>query len=139
MINAYGLSFHHFGLAVKAPERAIHFASALGYEVGAALRDPGQNVNLIWCVHQAMPAIEVIFPTDTPGPLAGILQKSDSLIYHLCYECDDIEASISKMIAGGERVVKVAEATPAPLFGGRKVAFVLVRGFGVVELLAAAT
>lgn len=137
MMQGYGLSFHHFGLAVKAPDRAVHFTKALGYELGATLLDPTQNVNLIWCAHATMPAIEIIYPTETAGPIDAILQKSDSLVYHLCYECEDIERSISNMIAGGERVVTVASATPAPLFGGRNVAFLMIKGFGIVELLAA--
>ena len=137
MINGYGLSFHHFGLAVRTPERAVHFAGALGYNLSAPLLDAGQNVNLIWCTHPSMPAIEIIFPTETAGPLAGVLQKSDSLIYHLCYECSDIGQSIENMIGGGERVVQIAPPTPAPLFDGREVAFVLIKGFGVVELVTA--
>lgn len=137
MINGYGLSFHHFGLGVRTPERAIHFAGALGYNVSAPLRDVGQNVNLIWCTHPLMPAIEIIFPTETPGPLASVLQRSDSLIYHLCYECADIGQSIENMIGGGERVVEITPPTPAPLFEGREVAFVLINGFGVVELVTA--
>jgi methylmalonyl-CoA/ethylmalonyl-CoA epimerase len=46
----YALQFHHLGLAVRAPERALRFLRGLGYVTGPACYDPLQRVNLLLCV-----------------------------------------------------------------------------------------
>ena len=68
-LDDFGLSFHHLGLAVTRPGEAVGFLQGLGYDAGEAVRDPLQNVDLIWCTHPQMPAVEVIASTGTPGPL----------------------------------------------------------------------
>lgn len=131
----YGLKFHHLGLAVKNPDAAIHFLSGLGYEIGPTHRDPLQNVYLLLCRRRGMPAVEIIFPTETPGPLAPILKASASMIYHICYESRDREKSLRALEADQNRVLLVSSARPAVLFGGRKVSFYMVPGFGLFEIL----
>ncbi len=134
-MNKHGLSFHHFGLAVKQVDRALKFLTGLGYEIGEPVRDDLQNVNLILCTSQTMPGVEIIWPTETTGPVSDILKFSDEMIYHSCYESSDVEASIAAIKAEGNSVVCVAPSQPAPLFGGRKVSFYYIRGFGMIEIL----
>ena len=63
------LKFHHFGLAVRRPDEARKFVGALGYAPGEAVFDPAQNVHLQLCTHAAQPAVEIIWPGDTTGPV----------------------------------------------------------------------
>jgi methylmalonyl-CoA/ethylmalonyl-CoA epimerase len=131
----FGLTFHHLGLAVKQPEDALRLLTGLGYEISSTVRDPLQNVNLALCTRRGMPAIEIIYPTETSGPLAHILKSNASLIYHICYESENVEQSLRAMESGGNRVLPISPPKPAVLFGGRHVSFYLVSGFGMIEIL----
>ena len=113
----HGLSFHHLGLAVRKPEKASAFLKELGYRVGDAVEDPLQNVRLIWAEHPRMPAVELIFPLNSPGPLDSILESRSEIIYHICYATRDMDASL-KSLAAAHRLVDVSPAKPAALRGG---------------------
>jgi catechol 2,3-dioxygenase-like lactoylglutathione lyase family enzyme len=132
-----GLQFAHLGLAVKSAERAHRFLTQLGYTPGVPVQDDAQNVNLSLCTHPSMPAVELIWPTETPGPLDAMLKQHAELAYHLAYEVPAIDGAISALKAAGHRVLPVTPQRPAVLFGLRKVAFYRVAGVGLVELIEA--
>ncbi len=134
-MRSFGLTFHHFGLATRTPEKAVAFLRGLGYDIGETVHDPLQKVNLIMCPSDSMPPVEVIFPTDEPGPLAAILADRNESLYHVCYRSRDLSASIEALKQAGNRVVQVAARQPATLFAKKYVSFYLVRGFGLIEIL----
>jgi hypothetical protein len=130
------LTFHHFGLAVKRPDEARKFVAALGYQAGDSVFDPAQNVHLQLCTHPNHPAVEIIWPGDTGGPVDKLAQRHGSgIIYHLCYETDNLQAAIQSLTENGLRPLCISPPTPAPLFGGRPVSFYNVLGIGLVEIL----
>jgi hypothetical protein len=130
------LAFHHLGLAVRRPREAEALLTALGYRMGEAVLDPGQNVHLKMCLHETEPDVEIIWPGDTPGPLDGMMQRhSSGIIYHICYVTDNLAAALAGLEKAGLRVVCVSPQKPAPLFGGRPVSFYNVVGIGLIEIL----
>ncbi len=132
------LTFHHFGLAVRRPAEARKFVARLDYVMGESVFDPAQNVHLQLCTHTAHPAVEIIWPGDTAGPVDKFVQRHASgIIYHLCYETDNLTAALAGLEAAGLRPMCVSPATPALLFEGRMVSFYNVVGIGLVEILAA--
>lgn len=128
------LAFHHLGLAVRHPVRALTWLRLLGYEIGPTVRDDLQRVNLALCTSSTMPAVEVVSKTEEPGPLDKILDRNESQMYHLCYEVDNLESALAA-IGGARRPYCVVPQTPAILFGGRLVSFYYLDGFGLVEML----
>jgi len=135
-MNVPHLKFHHFGLAVRRPDEARVFVSALGYQTGDPVFDPVQNVQLQLCAHATQPAVEIIWPGDTKGPIEKLTERhAAGIIYHLCYETDDLAAALAGLKAAGLRAVCISPPTPAPLFGGRPVSFYNVVGIGLVEIL----
>lgn len=136
-MNKYGLNFHHLGLAVKQPEKAVNFLTGLGYAIGRAVRDDRQNVNLIFCTNQAMPVIEIIAEAETPGPLAGILKLNTAMIYHVCFESECLAESLAAIKRDNHQVTTISGPKPAVLFSGRNVSFYQIRNFGMVEILEA--
>lgn len=134
-MNTFGLTFHHFGLAVHSPEQAFSFLEALGYENKESMFDPLQGVNLAMSYHTEMPAVEVIWPGAKPSPIDGMLKRRDSMIYHLCYTSNDPNLSLKKIQEAGFDVLAVTEPQAAILFGGREVSFHMVLGFGLIELI----
>jgi methylmalonyl-CoA/ethylmalonyl-CoA epimerase len=134
-LENFGLRFHHFGLAVTDTAAGRKVLEGMGYRCGDEIHDPLQEVQLVWCSHLAMPAVELVAPTDKPGPLDNIAEDNTGNVYHLCYSADDIEASIESIKAAGIRVMTVAPPKPAVLFGGKTVGFYQVKGFGLIEIV----
>jgi hypothetical protein len=133
-VNAFGLQFHHLGLAVPGPEPAFAFLQTLGYRPGAQAFDELQNVNLAMRHHAAMPDVEVIWPGDGPSPIDQMIKRGN-MIYHMCFETDDAAASIAAMEQEGHRVYSLGPAKPARLFGGVPVSFHRVDGVGLIEFI----
>ena len=115
-MNRYGLEFHHFGLAVKSPEAAFRYLDDLGYRAGSTCYDPLQKVNLAMRHHDRMPDVEVIWPGAEPSPIDRMLERSDSMIYHLCYTSEDVER-----VGGGAGTSGFGSA--APRFGPARAAY----------------
>ena len=130
----HGLSFHHLGLATEKPSKAIAFIKTLGYSVSDMIEDPLQKVRLVWAEHNYMPAIEVIYPTEQPGPLDKILKNRNEMIYHVCYTSKNVESSIMA-ISNVNRIISIGSKKPAVLFDGKNVSFYLVSGFGLIEVI----
>jgi len=138
-IADYGLQFHHFGLAVSRPDLAVSFLRGLGYRIGETTHDPIQNVYLVLCESERAPAVEVIYSTGTPGPVDRLLSDHSELIYHLCFATFDLSDSLDRIRRGGHRIVCVSTPKPAVLFGGACVSFYQVKGWGLIEVLEAAS
>jgi len=135
--NAYGLKFHHLGLAVREPTAAVRFLTALGYVAEEEIEDPLQNVKLIMCRHAAMPDVEIIYSAGGASPTDRFLKsQNEGLIYHVCYETDDLSATLSEVERQDDfRMVCVSPPKPAVLFGGRNVSFYVVVGVGLIEVI----
>ena len=133
-LSSLDFKFAHLGLAVPASPPAFRFLAALGYTVGRSVFDPVQSVNLAMCHHPVMPAVEVVWPGDGPSPVDRLVKRGSS-VYHLCYEVDDLEAAVASMEMAGFSVLPIAAPQPAVLFGGRRVWFLMVEEFGLIELL----
>jgi len=130
------LVFHHLGLAVRRPREAIAFLSNLGYQLGETVFDPMQNVNLKMGLHATEPAVEIIWPSDTPGPLGDMLNRHPAgLIYHVCYQTDNLSAALAGLKDAGLNVLCLSPSKPAPLFHGNHVSFYNVIGMGLIEIL----
>jgi catechol 2,3-dioxygenase-like lactoylglutathione lyase family enzyme len=133
--NDLGLSFHHFGLAVREPEEAVRFLEALGYEIASSIPDPLQRVNLAFCSHPTMPDVELVWPGEEPSPIDAIVKRNNGLVYHLCYTADDPDEAVAAIEASGLNIVAAGPAKAAVLFGGREVAFFYVENFGLIEII----
>ena len=131
------LTFHHLGLAVKKPGPATAFVSTQGYRLGEIVFDPGQNVFSMLCTHATEPAIEILWPGETKGPIEDLTQRHPAgIVYHMCYEAADLTAALAKLEEAGNRVVCISPPKTAPLFGNRKVSFYNVIGIGLIEILS---
>lgn len=135
--NAFGLAFHHLGLAVRRPRDAAQFLGGLGYALAEPVFDPEQNVNLIMGSHAgSMPDVEIIYPAAGKSPVDALTAgRPAGIVYHMCYVTADLAATLAAMDAGGVRAVCKAPPTPATLFGGHKVSFYDIVGMGLCEII----
>ncbi len=86
--------------------------------------------------HDRMPDVEVIWPGEEPSPIDRMLERSDSMIYHLCYTSENVEASVAALEEAGLEVLPLGLAQPALLFDGLEVSFYSITGVGIIEIIA---
>ena len=109
--------------------------AGFGYHCNESVYDPLQEVNLIWCEHDSMPAVELVSPTGLPGPIDKILELNSESVYHICFAAQNTEASVAAMKNDGVRVIPMVAAKPAVLFGNQTVGFYQVKGLGLIEIV----
>jgi hypothetical protein len=80
-MNQFGLEFHRFGLAVRAPVPSFICVAALGYREGSSCFDAHQRVNLVMRV-ASIAAIEAaglgVLPIrrkESPRPLCSTMDN----------------------------------------------------------------
>ena len=118
-----GARFHHVGLAVSAIRDVCP-----GCET---THDPIQRVNVAFVSLNGLD-VELIEPADASSPVTASLEKGIKLL-HVCYEVDDMEATLRECRRHGFHVIR--QPAPATAFDRQRIAFVFSRAFGVVELL----
>lgn len=124
-------SIHHLGVAC----RDIHEMRAWVLATHVVTRDSGivhdslQRADLSLLEVESGSAIELV----SGEMVQGVLKRNHSF-YHVCYEVKSVTRSIDMLSNRGCR--QVSPATPAVLFEGRKVAF-LLGPMGLLELLEA--
>lgn len=126
------LTFHHIGLACRKlhPEMKAH--EQLGYKIeGQSFTDPIQRVNGIFMTHGSM-RIELLEPATSDSPLTDILKRGQKM-YHQCFECEDLQVAIDKLMSEGAHLI--APPAPAVAFEGRRIAFLVLRTMMIVELV----
>jgi hypothetical protein len=133
--SRYGLTFHHFGLALREESAARTFLEGLGYRLGELIDDPEQNVRVAMCRGAGLPALELVLPGNGAGPLDALLKRQDASLYHSCFTTRDADAALAAMERDGLQHAPVSPAKPAVLFGGRAVSFHYIGGFGLIELI----
>src|SRR5262245_30818363 len=128
------MKLHHVGIVVEGVGSAERYALREGLEkCGEIFEDPLQKVKLqFWRVPGDEVLIELIEPAGADSPAYRALQKGGGF-NHLCYEVDDLDASVALALRQG--AVQTREALPAIAFGGRRVAFVYSRLLGLIEFL----
>lgn len=128
------IRFNHFGLAVKQFDKAILFYENLGYNCSQPVIDPLQNVELVLCTSEKYPTVELVKPINDKSPVINYLNKNNEIIYHICYEVDDIENDLRKLFSKSKTIC-VSKPTPAILFDNRLVSFYYINNVGLIELL----
>lgn len=128
------LRFHHVGLACRdiEVERTAH--RLVGYiDEGPVFVDPRQRIRGCFMVQGGM-RIELLQPEGEGSPLQSHLARGVKM-YHQAFETDGIEASIDELRRAGSALV--VPPTPAVAFGGRPIAFLMLRTMMLVELIQA--
>ena len=125
IVSFFGASarFHHVGLAV--PDAA---AGMPGIEMTA---DPIQRVRVAF-VGAPGCVIELIEPLGPDSPVSNSIGKGIKLV-HLCFEVDDIAASLHEAATSGFKIIQPPVSAVA--FDGRDIAWVWHPFWGVFELL----
>ena len=127
------MKIHHIGYLTKKLDKTLAEFLRLGYETEKeAAYDEIREVNIAF-VRNGDYRVELIEPAGDQSPLAPLLARYRNTPYHICYETDDLAASIEELSAAGYTIFQ--PAAPAPCLDGRSVVFLLHRSMGIIELL----
>ena len=93
----------HIGLVVKNLEQAIDFYNSM-FQFGTSplIEEKEFTVGLIDVDNVKL---ELMAPVGNKGTLARFLEKRGEGIHHICFEVDDIDASIKSLSARGVELV----------------------------------
>jgi methylmalonyl-CoA/ethylmalonyl-CoA epimerase len=144
------MKLHHLGYAVRDIEQSKLVFEALGYSAsGEVFHDVSRNCNILFMstatdrqtdrqtdLKDYVNLIELIatLNADLPSPVAGMLKKSPSVLYHPCFITEDIATEIVNLTGKGYRLLR--DTAPAPAIGATaKVAFLYDAGIGVIEIV----
>ncbi len=131
---------HHVGIVVASLQAEIDgYAKSLGASADVPIfYDPLQKVRVAF-LHPgtgATAAVELVEPAAADSPVSRFAAAGGGL-HHLCYEVDDLDASLLESRRAGSFVVRAP--APAVAFDQRRIAWVLTRQKLLVEFLERAT
>jgi methylmalonyl-CoA/ethylmalonyl-CoA epimerase len=96
------------------------FADALGLTVTHTEEVASQGVRVaVLPVGETW--LELVEPTDRTGAVARFLQRQGEGIHHICFEVDDLEATLAQL---KERGMRLVDDKPRLGAGGARIAFV---------------
>lgn len=127
------LPLHHVGVACRSIEGEMDALAPLGYVAeGGVFEDPIQGVRGVFVTAHSS-RLELLEPlSSTSGVLTPWL-ASGTKLYHLAYGVDGLEEGIARLRAQGAKLV--VAPVPAVAFGGRRIAFLMLRNRLLVELI----
>jgi methylmalonyl-CoA epimerase len=109
----------HIGIAVKEINQTLRlYQDLLGIEVSARHDSPVQNMAFL---PVGETQIELLEPVDAESPIGKFIERRGEGIHHICFEVDNIEATLQTLAEAG---IELIDQTPRLGAHGRKVAFV---------------
>ena len=113
---------NHIAIAVPHLEKACAtYNNILGAKVSSPLNQPEHGVTVVF-VELPNTKVELLQPYGKHSPISKFLENNPAGgVHHICYEVDDINISISKLIKSGARVL--GDGLPKIGAHGKKVIF----------------
>lgn len=128
--------FHHLGVAVPDIPKALPiYKDLFGYELTSGpFEDPIQKVTVCF-IRRNVPGdmtIELVAPLGEDSPIRRTLQAGLSA-YHVCYEVNDMDATIKQLTA--KKCIVLSAPVPAVAFDLRRIAWISTPTRQLIELL----
>lgn len=123
---------HHVGIAVRSLEERLAFYRALGMEVAGREEVPSEKVKVAFLPVEGT-CVELLEASAPDSPIAAFLNKRGEGLHHLCFEVEDIWATMAALAAAGYQLLS---AEPRAGAHGSEVCFVHPKSAGgvLVEL-----
>lgn len=112
---------NHIAIVVDDIDSALLFwRDALGLELSHVEDVPDQQ-SVVAFLPSGESEIELVKPTSSDSGVARFLEKRGPGLHHLCFEVEDIEATLARLKSHG---VHLINETPTLGTGGKKIAFI---------------
>jgi methylmalonyl-CoA/ethylmalonyl-CoA epimerase len=111
----------HIAIVVEDIDAALSFWSeTLGLELDH-VEDVPEQKSIVAFLPTGGSEVELVKPTTGDSGVARYLQKRGPGMHHICFEVDDIEATLTHL---KEKGVRLINETPITSADGKKLAFV---------------
>ena len=111
----------HIAIVVEDIEQPLGFwKDALGLELTHVEQVPSQE-SIVAFLPSGESEIELVKPTSPTSGVAKYLAKRGPGMHHICFEVDDIQATLTRL---KERGIELINETPTIGTGGKKIAFI---------------
>jgi methylmalonyl-CoA/ethylmalonyl-CoA epimerase len=111
----------HIAIVVSDLEAALSFwRDALGLEMARLEEAPEQQSEIAF-LPSGESLVELVRPTTDDSGVARYLQKRGPGLHHICFEVENLEASLAELKAKGVRLIN---ETPLAGEDGKKLAFI---------------
>jgi len=116
-------AFHHIGIAVHSIRAISPSSEPTANEL--------EGVSMAFLRLNGI-TIELLEPLGDSSPILGSLRSGIKLL-HICYEVPELAEAVA--LCRPEGFHRLGTPKPSPAFGGRRVAWVFSKQFGLFELL----
>lgn len=111
----------HIAIVVEDIEAALKFwRDALGLEL-LQVEEVSEQESIVAFLPVGGSEIELVKPTSEESGVARYLQKRGPGMHHICFEVDDIQATLDSLKQNGVRLINEEAMTGS---GGKKIAFI---------------
>lgn len=93
-------AINHIGIAVKSLDEALTLYRALGLEVSGREEVASQKVKVAMLPVRGS-QIELLEPTAPDSPIAVAIEKRGEGLHHICFEVEDIRATMGQLREAG--------------------------------------
>jgi methylmalonyl-CoA/ethylmalonyl-CoA epimerase len=115
----------HIAIAVNDLQESLSFwQDKLGLDLTHVLEVPEQQAKIAF-LPTGGSEVELVEPTTSDSGLARYLTKRGPGIHHICFEVDDLAATLADLKVRGVRLI---DETPKPGAGGKLLAFIHPEG-----------
>lgn len=128
------MKIDHIGYAVKRIDRALSSFERLGFQFYPMIEDHDRNIKIVFGENGNY-RIELVCPLDRikKSPVDAYLSKIGPTPYHVCYQSTNLDDDIENLKKQGFRMV--INPAGAVAFGGKRVAFMMDPGLGLMEIV----
>ncbi|UWG97077.1 amino acid adenylation domain-containing protein [Dehalobacter sp. DCM] len=125
--------FDHIAIAVSEIKETEEYYKLFEYSITDSIFDPMQNSYLSMCKSGKYIPVELVAPVNEESPSFNKLQIQGEVPYHLCYRVSSIDSFLEKI--KNIEYVLISDPKPALLFNLQKVAFIMVKNVGLIEIV----
>lgn len=134
MLSEPGFRFHHVGVACRSLAAELRHWERLGYAAeGDIFEDPLQKIRGIFILGGG-PRLELLEPAGAGSPVEGFIRRGVKL-YHQAFVAQDFDRALSDLATVGGKLV--GPPAPAVAFHGRRIAFLMMPGLHLIEIIEA--
>jgi len=131
MLNSF--RFHHIGYAVNSIETTAEYYVRAGWFLSDIQIDETQNARIAFLSKTDMPLIELIAPVDENSPIVKTLEKNGVSTYHICYEVDDIDATVAELRK--QKYIPLFNPIEAIALDNKKICYLYNKNVGLIEIV----
>lgn len=127
------MKVNHIGYLVENIEEGIQEFLKLGYfKLGEVIKDQDRKIYICFLKNEDT-VVELVSPIDETSVVYEMHKKFRNMPYHICYEAEDLEATMREYRKQGFIIVQ--PVAPAIAFDNRKVVFLFNKSIGLIEIV----